>query len=188
MAGENAGRLPFITERDELDDGDAENFDIILESRGRISLPFQLLLNSPDVAGRIAQLGTYIKQDSQLDETERQLAIITTAREFECRVEWLGHKPQAIEAGVSEAAVQVVAEQTGTEHLLDVEELVIRFCRELFGRNEVPDALFERANARFGNRGVLDLMATMGYYGMVASILNGLDVDSEIEGKDVPEW
>ena len=91
-------RVPEISSKDELPADKQHIFDEIAGSRGRVSGPHAVLLNSPEVAGRIAHAGTYIRFESTLAPDIRELAIITTAQQFECNYEWSAHERLAREA------------------------------------------------------------------------------------------
>jgi len=64
-------RVPRITERSQVADEHGEIFDSITSSRGRVSGPFSVLLNSPETAGRAAHLGAYLRFDSTLPDDQR---------------------------------------------------------------------------------------------------------------------
>ena len=83
-------RVPRIQQRSDVPAEAAHHFDSIASSRGRVSGPFSVLLNSPEVAGRAAHLGAYIRFESTLDPDIKELAIITTSREFDCHLRVVG--------------------------------------------------------------------------------------------------
>ncbi|ELY97080.1 3-hydroxyacyl-CoA dehydrogenase [Natrialba asiatica DSM 12278] len=68
-------------ERDCVEDGLEEihedAFRCIEESRGGVRGPFRVLLRSPEMAGRMGELGAYHRYESQLDGTDRQLVELT---------------------------------------------------------------------------------------------------------------
>ena len=169
-------RVPIITTKDQVPPDKADIFDSIASSRGQVSGPFSVLLNSPEVAGRAAHLGAYIRFESTLSPADRELAIITTSREFDCDYEWSAHKGLALDAGVRPEAVDVVANRGPLDALTDDEALIVGYGRELFRTKRVSDATFEAAKSRFGEQGVTELTATMGYYGMLACALNAFQV------------
>lgn len=169
-------RVPGITEREEIPDGYRHNFDLIEESRGQVSGPFPVLLHSPEVGGRVGHLGTYIRFESRLSDRERELAILTTARELDCAYEWAVHEPLAREAGVRDEALEAVANRRSVDSLPDAEATVVRYGRTLLRDHEVPEALFHGVKDRFGIRGITDLTATIGYYSLLACVLNAFDV------------
>ena len=170
-------RVPEITTRDGVPEDKRELFDAITESRGQITGPFGVLLNSPEIAGRAAHLGAYIRFESTLAPADRELGIITTAREFDCDYEWSAHEGMARQAGVREEAIDVVANRGAVDSLTEEEATIIRYGRELFGDHRVSDATFESARARLGDQGVTEMTAAMGYYGMLACALNALEVE-----------
>ena len=169
-------RITQITERSQVDADKQHIFDSIASSRGRVSGPFSVLLNSPEVAGRAAHLGSYIRFESTLTPAQRELAIITAAREFDCSYEWAAHATLAQQAGVRDSAVETVANRGELSELNDEEALIVGYGRELLRNNRVSDDTFDSANAKFGEQGVTELTATIGYYGMLACALNAFDV------------
>ena len=170
-------RLRQITVRDDVPPEHAAIFDAIAESRGRVSGPFSMLLHSPEVAGRIAHLGTYIRFESTLSPADRELAIITTSREFDCDFEWSAHEPLALQAGVPAETVKVVANRGDAGSLSEHEAMIVRYARELFQDRRVSEETFDSARSRFGDQGVTELTATLGYYSMLACALNAFQVE-----------
>ena len=170
-------RLHQITTRDEIPPGKRHIYDAIIESRGRVSGPFAMLLHSPEVAGRVAHLGAYIRFQSTLSPQDRELAIITTSREFDCDYEWSAHAILAREAGVREEAVEVVANRDALQPLTQDEALVIQYGRELLREHRVSEETFRATRDQFGDQGVIELTATLGYYAMLACVLNAFEVE-----------
>ncbi len=170
-------RITQITERDQVADEHKAIFDSIAESRGRVSGPFSVLLNSPEIAGRAAHLGAYIRFDSTLEPHQRELAIITAARQADCQYEWSAHAPMAERAGVRDEAIDAVANNASVDGLTEEEALIITYGRELLGASRVSDRTFYDARAKFGEQGVTELTATLGYYRMLACALNAFEVE-----------
>ena len=179
-------RVPQITTKDQVPADMADIFDSIASSRGQVSGPFAVLLNSPEVAGRAAHLGAYIRFESTLSPSDRELAIITTSREFDCDYEWSAHVRLALESGVREQAVDTVANRGTLDSLTEDEALIVGYGRELFRDHRVSDATFDAAKARFGDQGVTELTATMGYYGMLACALNAFQVEPAPDAPRLP--
>ena len=179
-------RVPRIQQRSDVPDEAAHHFDSIASSRGRVSGPFSVLLNSPEVAGRAAHLGSYIRFESTLDPAIKELAIITTSREFDCDYEWSAHVVLAREAGVRAEAIEAVANRGPTADLEPDEALVIGYGREMFRNKRVSDGTFDAAKDRFGVQSVTELTATMGYYGMLACALNTFEVEPAPDAERLP--
>ena len=179
-------RVPRIQQRSDVPESAAHHFDSIASSRGRVSGPFSVLLNSPEVAGRAAHLGSYIRFESTLDPDIKELAIITTSREFDCDYEWSAHVVLAREAGVRAEAIEAVASRGSVADLEPDEALVIGYGREMFRDKRVSDGMFDAAKERFGVQGVTELTATMGYYGMLACALNTFEVEPAPDAERLP--
>ena len=179
-------RIPQISAREDVPADKRDIFDAIAGSRGSVRGPFPTLLNSPEVAGRVAHLGTYLRYESTLSAEHRELAIITTARELDCDFEWGPHVTLAREAGVREEAIQVVANRGALELLGEDEARIVKYGRELLRDHRVSDETFEAAKTRFGNQGVTELTATMGYYAMLAYGLNAFEVEPAPDASRLP--
>ena len=98
-------RIPLIEQRNQVEPGGEAAFDLIAESRGKVAGPFAALLHSPELASRTAHLGAYIRFESGLSGEIRELAILTVARQLDCRYEWAMHAPLARKAGVRDDAI-----------------------------------------------------------------------------------
>lgn len=179
-------RITQITEREQVAPGKRHLFDAIAESRGRVSGPFSVLLNSPELAGRAAHLGAYIRFESTLTPAQRELAIITAAREFDCVFEWAAHEPLACSAGVRQAAIQAVANRRDLSELTDDEALIVEYGRQLLRDKRIAPEVFDAAKAAFGEQGVTELTATIGYYGMLACALNAFEVEPPTDAARLP--
>ncbi len=179
-------RVPRIAAKAQLPEGQRPIFDAIAVSRGAVGGPFPVLLNSPEVAGRVAHLGTYLRFESALTPVQRELAIIATAREWDYALEWGGHVQLARREGVREQAIDVVGRRAPLDTLADAEQLIVRYVRELIGTRRVSPATFAATHAALGDRGVTDLTATIGYYGMLACALNAFEVEPAAGAPPLP--
>lgn len=171
-------RVPPITSREALPAEKRKVYDDIIGSRGKIQGPYGVLLNSPELAGRVAHLGQYIRFDSIPSQHDRELAILATAQEWRCKSEWAIHKPIAEQAGVSVEAIQVLVAFAPTHTLKPQEAVIIHFVRELVKDKRVSAATYEAAHKQFGDKGLVDLTTLVGYYGMLACVLNAFEITS----------
>jgi 4-carboxymuconolactone decarboxylase len=75
-------RIPLIDRKESLAPEHRAVYDAIAQSRGYVRGPFAALLHSPEIAGRTAHLGSYIRFESQLERKVLELAALVTAREL----------------------------------------------------------------------------------------------------------
>lgn len=134
--------------------------------------PFNVLLRSPEMGDLAQQFGAAMRFNSSIPRKLNELAIIITARHWTSQYEWQAHHRAALQAGLSPAIADAIAQgrrPTGMQH---DEEVVYNFCTELLKTKQVSDATFNATRDAFGERGVVDLIGVMGWYNMVSMLLN----------------
>ncbi|HSB48551.1 MAG TPA: carboxymuconolactone decarboxylase family protein [Burkholderiales bacterium] len=139
---------------------------------GPLGGPFNIWLRSPGVGDIIQNLGAEIRFRSSLPNKLNELAIIVTARHWSCQYEWFAHHRLALEAGLDPAIGEDIAQGRRPAKMDADERIVYDFSRELHETHGVSDATFKAARERFGERGVVDLIAVNGFYGLVSMALN----------------
>jgi 4-carboxymuconolactone decarboxylase len=179
-------RLPEITDRNQLPEQDREAFDYVTQSRGGVHLPYSVFLNHPELARRKLHVGSFVRFDTSLPANVAELVICTAAREFDCRFEWAAHAPAALRHGVSQGALDAIANRAGLDALGEDEALPVRFTRQLLQQHRVDDETYAAALERFGERGVIELAATAGYYVMSACWMNLLQIEPPADRPQLP--
>jgi 4-carboxymuconolactone decarboxylase len=139
---------------------------------GPLGGPFNVFLRSPDIGNIIQSLGAAIRFRSSLPPKLNELAIIITARQWTSQYEWFAHHRLALEAGLDPAVGKDVAEGRRPAKLDADEAIIYDFSTELHRTHGVSDATYKRVLDRFGERGVMDLIAVNGYYVLVSMTLN----------------
>jgi len=139
---------------------------------GPLGGPFNVFLRSPDIGNVIQSLGAAIRFRSSLPPKLNELAIIITARQWTSQYEWFAHHRLALEAGLDPAIGKDIAEGRRPAKMDPDETIIYDFSTELHRTHGVSDATYQRAVDRFGERGVMDLVAVNGYYVMVSMTLN----------------
>jgi 4-carboxymuconolactone decarboxylase len=139
---------------------------------GPIGGPFNIMLRSPGIGMLIQKLGGEIRFNSVISGKLNELAILVTARHHTANYEWNAHSKLALEGGLNPAIAQAIAEGRRPEGMDADETLVYEFSRSLHENHGVSDELFKRAGDRFGERGVVDIIAVNGYYTLVSFLLN----------------
>jgi len=162
--------------REELDGPAASVYDEIMASRGKVDDAFQPLLAAPDLLRRILHLGTYVRFQSSLDARTRECVILATARHMRSEFEWKDHEVQARDAGVPEATIEAIRNETIPAGCDPGTAAVLRFCRETLFDKDVSDAAYDGVQALYGPRGTAEIAATIGFYSLLASVLTAYDV------------
>ena len=134
--------------------------------------PFNVLLRSPEMGDLAQQFGEATRFRSSVPPKLNELAIIITARYWTSQYEWQAHHRAALQAGLSPAIADAIAQGSRPAGMQKDEEAVYTFCSELLNTKQVSDATFNAAKDAVGERGVVDLIGVMGWYNMVSMLLN----------------
>lgn len=139
---------------------------------GPLGGPFNVWLRSPGIGNLVQQLGEEIRFRSSLSGKLNELAILVTARNWTSQYEWVAHHKLALEGGLDPKIAEAIAQGRRPEGMDADETLVYEFSTELQATQGVSDAMHARAVARFGERGVVDLISVNGFYVLVSMCLN----------------
>ncbi len=134
--------------------------------------PFNVWLRSPAVGDKLQQLGVQLRFHTSIPAALNEFAILITAREWSSQYEWFAHHRLALAAGLPAAIADQLAQGQRPEGMNDEQRIVYEFCTELHRNRFVSDATYEATKQRFGEQGVVDLIAVSGYYVAVAMTLN----------------
>jgi len=134
--------------------------------------PFNALLRSPEVADRVQKVGEYVRFHTSIPAPLNEMAILITGRFWSAQFEFWAHRRLAREAGLADAIIDAIAEGRRPAPMSDDERIVYDFCTELFRDKAVSDRTFKAVVDRFGEQGVIDLIAASGYYSVVSMVLN----------------
>jgi 4-carboxymuconolactone decarboxylase len=170
-------RLTPITSKDQVPAKDHAIVDAIVGSRGALQGPFSMFLHSPELAGRVAHLGAFVRFEGSLDMRARVLAAMTAAREFDAVYVWGAQTASARRQGVPEATITAIREKH-TRGVPPEDAQIMEFTLQLIRKHRVDDAIFKAMQARFGNDQLLQLTGTIGYYVMLAITVNACELEA----------
>jgi 4-carboxymuconolactone decarboxylase len=134
--------------------------------------PFEPMMHSPEVMSQARAMGDYLRYKSAIGNTLSELAILLTAREWTQDYEWAVHYPIALKAGIRQEIADAIADGRRPAGMSADEEIVYDYTSELLKNRQISNATFDRAKARFGAHGVVDLTGIAGYYTFLAMQLN----------------
>jgi 4-carboxymuconolactone decarboxylase len=134
--------------------------------RGQIRGPMLLWLHSPELAARGQRVGEFLRWGTVFDARLSELAILATARHCKGDYVWFNHVGLALEGGLSEDAVEAIKHRRKPVFEREDERVVYDVATQLLTTSTLEDATVEEARALFGDRGIVELTAIVGYYQM----------------------
>jgi 4-carboxymuconolactone decarboxylase len=160
-----------------LDEGQRRHFDNVVGLRGlgddgRLGGPFDAMVLAGGLGRNLGRVGNSIRTDTVVDRRFVELAILVAGQFWKAQFEWWAHEPMAREAGVPDEVIAAI--KTGADPVFaDArDEACYRLCRALHVDHQVDDATYSAAAAHFDEVGVVELIATSGYYTLISMLLN----------------
>jgi 4-carboxymuconolactone decarboxylase len=134
--------------------------------------PFAVMVRSPEVMLRAKALGDYLRFRNVLPKGVSEMVILITAREWTQEFEWSHHYTYALEAGLSPTVIGAIADGRRPPAMARDEAAAYDFAMELQRRKSVSDTTYQAAHKAFGEAGVVDLIGLIGYYSLLAMMMN----------------
>jgi 4-carboxymuconolactone decarboxylase len=170
-------RLPSITSKDQVAPKDHAIVDGIVQSRGALQGPFTMFLHCPELAGRLAHLGAFVRFEGSLDMRVRVLAAMTVARELDAVYVWGAQTGSARKQGVPETTITAIREKH-SRGIPSEDAQIVDFTRELMRKHRVDDATFKALRTRFGDDRLIQLTGAIGYYSMLSMTVNACELEA----------
>jgi 4-carboxymuconolactone decarboxylase len=145
--------------------------DIAVAQRGTGG-SFNISVRDPDGGQLFFDMGDRVRFHMSVPDKLKELAIVLTARYWGAQFEWLAHRRAAVQAGLSEDKVKAIAEGRRPVGMSADEEAVYNFIGELFKTRQSSDSTFAAVKAVAGERGIVDLIVSAGYYQAVSMFMN----------------
>ncbi len=169
-------RLPYVS-REDLPEDKRHVYDRIAETRGSVDHIFRLLLNSPDAAESVTNVGEFIRFKSPLDPIVREIAILAVARETNSKYEWAQHEPIARRDGVSDRTIEAIRNGRAPMGVPAKEGVYAQGVKELLRDGKLSNLTFKAVEHLLGPSQTLDFLVLVGYYSMLARIMATLEID-----------
>jgi 4-carboxymuconolactone decarboxylase len=133
--------------------------------------PFKVYMRSPELAGKLEEVSDYVRWGTGLEPRLTELAIMITARQWSSQWIWRGHYRAAVRGGLDPSVGADIAAGRRPEKMKADEAILYNYATEMYRDKAVSDSTYAAAVKQFGEKGLIDLVATMGYYDTVAMTL-----------------
>lgn len=179
------GRLPWFAPQD-LDPPARALYDAIAggpraqgarafpltDEDGRLNGPFNAMLVSPEVGTALQELGAAIRYRTSLGARAREIAILEVSVLRRCSFEWYAHERVGRQAGLTGEEIAALHAARDAPSFTAEESLVRELARTLLRERDLDDAAFARAEQALGTRVLMELIALVGYYDLLALSLS----------------
>lgn len=165
-------RLPPLSEGEMTPEQIASLAELTSGPRGKVGGPFVPLLRSPELMNRLQKVGEYLRYHNSIGLRNSEFAVLIAARHWSQPFEWHIHSAIAKKEGVSEETIQSINEGRRPNQMNEDESIIYDLLGELKSHHSVSDPTWKRGITRFGEQGVVDMIAHFGYYSLLAMLMN----------------
>jgi 4-carboxymuconolactone decarboxylase len=153
--------------------------EVVAGPRKKMHGPFFIWLHSPELLSRGQKLGLYARFQSSLPQRLSELCILMMAAHWKAAGEWVDHAPIARDLGVDAEALEALRKGQPAKFKNADEIAAYDLAQELLNKRDVSDVTYARVKAVLGERGILDLIAVLGYYGLIAMSMKAFALKPE---------
>ena len=172
---DDSPRLPLRTSAD--DPRLAELYSKGLRrADGEVLNIFGTLGNHPDLLRRWMVFAAHVLSKSTLSARDRELLILRTGWNCRSRYEWGQHVLIALDCGISADEIEAVKSGPGHPGWAPFDAVLLRAADELHEQSALSDASWAALASRYSTEQLLDVVAAVGNYHLVAMFLNTLRV------------
>ena len=146
--------------------------DFIATRKVDFSGPWHVFIRSPELLTHAQRMGEYLRFRCTLSGRISEFVILLVARDWTQDYEFGTHRKHGLKAGLTDAIIDAIREGRRPDGLDDELCIIWDFVTELLRARRVSDTTYGRAQARFGEKGVIDLAGIIGYYSLLAMTMN----------------
>ena len=140
----------------------------LADDGGRLHGPFNAMLVSPEVGTAMQELGAAIRYKSGLTGRAREIAILELSALRRSSFEWYAHERVGKQSGLTDAEIAALHDGAAAPTFDATESLVRELVRALVRERDLDDITFAVAEKALGERALMDMIALVGYYDLLA--------------------
>jgi 4-carboxymuconolactone decarboxylase len=144
--------------------------------RGKVPSPIYKWLIKPELADRAQLLGESIRYDNSLKPEFIEIMILLVARYWDAKYEWDFHKVIALDLGIPESIIESIRKSQIPKFRSNEEECIYVFTKSLLEKKIIEDDLYEKTKNYFGEEGLVDMTALVGYYSFISMTINVFEI------------
>lgn len=151
-----------------------------IEANGfRVINIFRVMAHCPRVGLYFLRMGNSILFKGAVPTNLRELAILRVGIINQAKYEFTQHVPIALGTGVKQEQIDALPDWEKSKNFNEQERAVLVYTDEVTKNIRVKDDTFAAVRNFLNEEGIVELTATIGYYGMVCRILEALQVELE---------
>jgi len=139
---------------------------------GRLEGPFNAMLYAPRIGHALQALGGVLRFRGSLSDRSREISILTLAAVRQSEFEWYAHEAVGALLGLTRSEMSAIRNFESAESFSQGERLIQEATLELLTGRQLQSQTFEDLVKVLGFDGVQELITLVGYYDVLALIMN----------------
>jgi 4-carboxymuconolactone decarboxylase len=165
-------RIPLISPESDLNPVQRRVLAGLLDRRGgRIPGPYRFTLHCPEITELMHPFGEKLRMQSSFPLRLSEMAIVSTARAWDCDYVFNAHAAGALKGGVEPSVIEAMQRGERPVFKLADEEAIYDYTTELCVNHKISDATYQRVLKMYDVPRVVEVTTLIGYYSMVAATL-----------------
>jgi len=167
--------LPFVDESKASD----KTREVLGNTPRKLNVARMIANASDAVFLNFSRLGNSLMTRGKLDPKLREIAILRNARDCGSLYEYTQHVPIAKSTGLSGEQITAIDEWQSAKCFNELERLVLRFTDEVAMHVKGTPETLAALQKHLGPGEIVELIMAVGFWGMVARILETTEVELE---------
>jgi len=164
--------------------------DLIAGKRvgARTQGPYGILLHHPALCEKVVAVADFLRDEASVPRQLVEIVVLTVARHWTSQYAWFAHARHADRFGLAPDMVEAIRTNRPPVIRDKTQAVVHRMTVEIMRDRALSDETYDTAARLLGEQALIEIIATIGYYQLVATILAGFQVDvPEGETRALPE-
>ena len=151
----------------------------IVAERGSVLHLYQMLLHSPPLAEGWLNYLTAVRQKLSIGGALREMVIMRVAVLNGAPYEAFQHAPIALKEGMTQAQLDALEHWQDSPLFSDTERAVLRLTDAMTREIHFAPEIMEAVRSALGERGAVEVAATIAAYNMVSRFLEALQIHAD---------
>ncbi|WP_206812161.1 carboxymuconolactone decarboxylase family protein [Paradesulfitobacterium ferrireducens] len=139
----------------------------------------RMVAHAEKSARHFMRLGNSLLTQAKLDGRLRELSVLRIATLCDSRYEWYQHEILARKIGISDEQIAAVKLGPGQPEFTELEQAVLKYTDEVTLEVKSSDETFNVLAKVLSHQELVELTLTIGFYNLVARLLENTEVEIE---------
>jgi len=139
--------------------------------------PYGILLHHPDLCEKVVGVADFLRDEATVGRPLVEIVVLTVARHWTSQYAWFAHARHTERFGLDPDMVEAIRTNRTPNIKDETQKVVYKMTREIMTDRELSDETYARAEELLGEPALLEIVTTIGYYQLVATILAAFQVD-----------